>query len=84
MNKEYFMELVEELTPEMIESRYFRRVSELLGSDIAGKLILIYEEVYPGSKEDQRKITVPKMSTFTRSAHKARLETVSCETNQSH
>ena len=71
-----FKELVGEMTPDDIDNMYFRAVAERFGVEMSAHLVLLFEEVFPESKEGQRKINVPLKSTFVFRANKRRMDGV--------
>jgi len=74
MNDDYFAELVKEMTPEDIESPYFKKVAEMFDVVVAGKLISLFDEHYSGSKEGQRRIPVPRKSSFIRKPNQRKID----------
>lgn len=74
MDQQYFMERVGEMTASDIDNIFFRSVAESYGVKMAADLLLKYDEVYPDTKEGQRKISVPLKSTFIFRANKRKLD----------
>ena len=71
-----FKELVGEMTTDDIDNVYFKAVAERFGVEMSAHLVLLFEEVFPESKEGQRKINVPLKSTFVFRANKRRMDGV--------
>lgn len=69
-----FKELVGEMTPDDIDNVYFKAVAEKFGVEMSAHLVLLFEEVFPESKEGQRKINVPLKSTFVFRANKRKMD----------
>ncbi len=76
MDQEYFAGLIGEMTSEDIDNVYFKAVAEKFGVEMAAHLLLLFDEVFPESKEGQRKINVPLKSTFVFRANKRRMDGV--------
>lgn len=77
MNNDYFTELIEDMTPEDIDNNFFREVARKYSVEMASQLLLLFEEVYPNTKEGQRKISVPLKSTFVFRANRRKIDQVS-------
>ncbi len=74
MDNQYFMDRVEEMQIEDIDNIYFREVAKDYGVKLAAELLVKYDEVYPETKEGQRKISVPLKSTFIFRANKRKID----------
>ncbi len=77
MKNEYFSELVGEMNCEDIDNVFFKAVAEKFGVEMSAHLLLLFDEVFPESKEGQRKINVPLRSTFVFRANKRKMDGVS-------
>jgi len=76
MQNEYFSELVGEMTIDDIDNIYFKAVAEKFGVEMSAHLLVLFDEVYPDSKEGQRKINVPLKSTFVFRPNKRKMDGV--------
>lgn len=74
MDNDYFKELIEDMKPEDIDNNFFREVAKKYGVPMACQLLILFEEVYPNTKEGQRKISVPLKSTFVFRANRRRID----------
>jgi len=74
VDNEYFMERVGEMEIDDIDNIFFREVAKAYGVKLAAELLLKYDEVYPETKEGQRKISVPLKSTFIFRANKRKID----------
>ena len=74
MENQYFMDRVKEMGIEDIDNLFFRAVAESHSIELAAELLLKYDEVYPNTKEGQRKISVPLKSTFIFRANKRKID----------
>jgi len=68
------MDRVKEMSIEDIDNIFFLKVAKAYGVKMAAELLLIYDEVYPNTKEGQRKISVPLKSTFIFRANKRKID----------
>lgn len=80
MGDKYFMECVEEMTVEDISNIFFKAVAKQYGVKLAAELLLKFDEVYPNTKEGQRRIPVPLKSTFIFRANRRKIDRGICST----
>jgi len=76
MDNSYFLARAIELDESDIDNIFLNHVAKnhkllqnLSGPETAAMMILFYEEVYPNSKEGQRKVNIPLRSTFIHRSH---------------